>query len=301
MPAEDASEDAPGTIMEVGSLRRIAIESDECMREVVKEVSLMETTQMMLDEDVETRRLCLQLGSISLERAYDLSKPIIVELFSPPRLTDYAAHHHLGAGLALDLRTVDETGKQWDFCLTEMREKARSLLDVVQPDLLLGCPPCSQFSPLQRLNRARGSQVGREQQYLEAVQHLEFCCGEYMRQMERGKYFVHEHPRQAESWNLHCIQDMSSLPNVLRVDGDMCAQGMEIEDADGGGQGAEADARYLTNAPEIARELEKRCTNEPDSLRVWRQTTMHPKRGLLPCKGGPRGRPDCEKDDGGSH
>jgi hypothetical protein len=71
--------------MDIGVLHRLKCDAD--FEEKVREASLMETSQLMMDEEVETRRLLLQIGAVSLEEAYDFKQPSIVELFAPPRVT----------------------------------------------------------------------------------------------------------------------------------------------------------------------------------------------------------------------
>ena len=44
----------------------------------------------------------LQIGAVSRKDAYDFSSKSIVELFSPPRVTEYARRHRLGDGVAME-------------------------------------------------------------------------------------------------------------------------------------------------------------------------------------------------------
>ena len=97
-------------VMDVGSLDR-----GREFERVRREVSLDETAELMLDEEVEARRILLQIGALAVKAAYSLDGPVLIELFSPPRLTDYAQRRALGQGLALDLTTCDEQGVAWDF------------------------------------------------------------------------------------------------------------------------------------------------------------------------------------------
>ena len=56
----------------------------------------------------------------------------VSEIYSPPRVTAAAARlKQLGIdpGAALDLTTVDELGRPWDFSKKEMQHKAEALLD----------------------------------------------------------------------------------------------------------------------------------------------------------------------------
>ena len=47
---------------------------------------------------------------------------------------------------ALDLRTTKASGVPWNFNLRSDRREARELIDKLQPDWLIGSPPCTAFS-----------------------------------------------------------------------------------------------------------------------------------------------------------
>ena len=111
--------------MDIGVLHRLKCDAD--FEEKVREASLMETSQLMMDEEVETRRLLLQIGAVSLEEAYDFKQPSIVELFSPPRVTGYGGGKQLSNGVALDLTTTDAEGRPWNFCDPDCRDRADKL------------------------------------------------------------------------------------------------------------------------------------------------------------------------------
>ena len=91
---------------------------------------------------MEARKILLQVGGVSVRQAYSLTEPVLVELYSPPRLTEFARRSGWGDGLALDLTTCDENGEEWDFTKESCRERAKQRIEVLSPDLLLGCPPC---------------------------------------------------------------------------------------------------------------------------------------------------------------
>ena len=44
--------------------------------------------------------------------------------------------------------------------------------------------------------------------------HLRWCCRLYKKQVERGAFFLHEHPGQATSWVEQCVQDVLQLDGV---------------------------------------------------------------------------------------
>ena len=46
--------------------------------------------------------------------------------------------------------------------------------------------------------------------------------------MGAGRWFLHEHPRDANSWDDPIVEAVDSLPGVFLVRGDMCAWGLEL-------------------------------------------------------------------------
>eukprot|EP00974_Lingulodinium_polyedra_P068339 6617730-Lingulodinium_polyedra.AAC.1 len=54
-------------------------------------------------------------------------RPDISEVYSPPRVTAMARAMGMRDGWALDLRTVDEEGRRWDFTKRERRMEALQL------------------------------------------------------------------------------------------------------------------------------------------------------------------------------
>ena len=95
----------------------------------------------------------------------------------------------------------------------------------------------------------------------QAKRYVRFCIKIYNHQRESGRYFLHEHPWLATSWNLDCILKLESHPDVRKVQTHMCQFGMV---ARSGGVGSALGlvlkpTGFLTNCPAIARELARRC------------------------------------------
>ena len=97
---------------------------------------------------------------------------------------------------------------------------------------------------------------------------------------------MHEHPETAASWKYECVKEVEQLPGVLKVVGDMCEQGMFIQDEHGVGRVRKPTA-YLTDSVCIAEELAKRCSNDPDAIAVWRRTDDGARTGRMPGQKGP--------------
>ena len=171
------------------------------------------------DDDVSFM-LLEQLGTVSSatkeSRGFAREKRrtinrIVSEIYSPPRVTteiQRSGFKHLRAGLALDLTVSDpDDGQPWKFSRRDNREKATQLIRASQPILLIGSPMCTAFSTWQRLNDARSINVeARQQAYAKACQHIKFVASLYREQLDGSRYFLHEHPQFASSWQQPCMK-----------------------------------------------------------------------------------------------
>ena len=107
-----------------------------------------------------------------------------------------------------------------------MKKKAEKLLDETKPDLLVGSPMCTKFSSWQRISRRRTKDPRRlKQERAEAVKHLEFVCHLYKKQAKAGRWFLHEHPAQADSWGEQCVRDVMKIKDADIVVMDQCQYG----------------------------------------------------------------------------
>ena len=70
--------------------------------------------------------------------------------------------------------------------------------------------------------------------------HLEFCVSLYREQLKNGRYFLHEHPAHASSWQTDTMEEFMREPGVMRVTCDQCVLRMR-----GGGQLACEEADQL--------------------------------------------------------
>ena len=93
----------------------------------------------------------------------------VSEVYSPPRITDMAQRMGLKAGWALDLTTNDEDGHAWDFNDAKMRNKATRKVLRDRPLVLVGSPPCTDWSQLMNLNWDRMSEEDRERRMKEEL------------------------------------------------------------------------------------------------------------------------------------
>ena len=202
----------------------------------------------------------------------------MAELYSPPRVTEYGERNGLLSGVAFDLTTCDEDGSPWDFLLPQQRQKAAAKIQEMRPELLVGSPMCGPFSNLQNFNRKTPeAEAALREKEEEGEQHLEFCAEQYEAQMDRGGYFLHEHPSTARSWKRPCIERTAARDDVFLVKADLCRYGLMSKDEWGEGPSRKTTS-FLTNSEEMANELSLRCTNDSQAIGVWKEYRRNVKR-----------------------
>ena len=77
----------------------------------------------------------------------------VAEIYSPPRIVEHAESHGLTMGWSLDLSTTDPFDNlPWNFLSAAKRRRAEKLVEETEPWILIGGPPCTDFSQMQRLN-----------------------------------------------------------------------------------------------------------------------------------------------------
>ena len=123
-------------------------------------------------------------------------------------------------GLALDVTTVNAKGEPWNFYEEEKQREAEALIDESEPWILIGSPMCTAFCTWQYLNAHKRDPELVAAERAKAVKHMEFVRRLYRKQVEAGRYFLHEHPAQATSWNLPCVSEVAALDGVATVVGD---------------------------------------------------------------------------------
>ena len=87
---------------------------------------------------------------------FERKGPDVCEIYSQPRVCQEAMSKHLQPGWSLDLTTKDPaTGDHWDLSQPKVQSRVRKLVRDTQPYCFMGSPPCTPFSPLQEIGRAK--------------------------------------------------------------------------------------------------------------------------------------------------
>ncbi len=163
----------------------------------------------------------------------DLSAVDVAEIYSPPRLTAKSGDYGLRPEFAVDLTTKKRNGEYWDLMKDEDADYLKRLQETERPRLLVGSPPCTDFSTLLHLSRTK-EQI-EERRQTEGRVHLKRAIDAYWRQFDHGNHFLHEHPKGAASWSEPEMVELAADPRVYKVSGPMCVWEMIAEDKKGKG------------------------------------------------------------------
>ena len=162
------------------------------------------------------------------------------------------------AGSSFDLIVDASTGESWDFLKAEDRRRCWRRLRQEDPWVVIGSPPCTAFSRLQGLSKNRADPEKRRRKMTEAKVLLNFALAVYAWQMQRGRYFAHEHPATATSWSLPEVEAISSARGVSCIVNDACMFGLTAIGRDGREGPARKPTRWTTNVPELVRHLARK-------------------------------------------
>ena len=223
-----------------------------------------ETLNRWLDRPDDIRVELTMKGALSMFHRHGAD---VSEVYSQPRIAQAAASFNKGdvelqPGWSLDLTRADpSTGKAWDLSKPEVQSRVVKLVRSTQPLFLIGSPPCTAFSPLQNLSRAKRDPVIVQAELEAGRVHLAFSMRLYMMQIEAGRFFVHEHPHDAASWSGEVVMKVASIPGAETAVVDMCAYGMRVDTGPVQGP-ARKRTRIMSNSHEVIKRIARTCPNE---------------------------------------
>ena len=96
----------------------------------------------------------------------------------------------------------------------------------MKPFCVIRSPPCTAFSPLQEISRAKRDPKIMEAELREAKKHVRFCIEVYRLQLQGRRHFVHKHPEKLKAWEMPEITELLAHNEVGSVVLHMCAFGM---------------------------------------------------------------------------
>ncbi|CAK0811643.1 unnamed protein product [Prorocentrum cordatum] len=218
------------------------------------------------DEEVDSIALsALQLGAVD-----------VAEVYSPHRFSARAAEFQLRPGFAADLEELKEDGAPWDLRRPEDVKELEKQQERMDPILLTGSPPCEKFSLLRGLSAKFRTDEQEAAEMEEARHHLKVAVDAYWRQLRKpGRYFLHEHPWSARSWNEDIVKELVAHPGVFTVKGPMCRWGMKLTNPRSGQEEfARKETGWVTNHPGLARRLQGTCSNVDGRAEWHRHITL---------------------------
>ena len=135
--------------------------------------------------------------------------------------------------------------------------------------IVVSAPPCTVFSAMQSINQKHHAAPEWEKKYHGAMMLLQILVDIYWGQVSRGKFFLHEHPATASSWDLPFVRELTEHPGVSVVSGDMCRCGMHLtEERDNQGTHLKKPTKWMTNSTLLATILGARCLGGHEHLRL---------------------------------
>ena len=120
---------------------------------------------------------------------------------------------------------------------------------------------CTAFSQMQNINKNRRDPKDIKRELDDAKDHIRFVMSICATQWRENRYFLFEHPDGASWWDMPEVKKIREASGVETVHIDMCAFGMTEVDDDGIRRPVQKGTRLLTNSPEVAIRVAKRCTN----------------------------------------
>ena len=141
-----------------------------------------------------------------------------------------------------------------------MRNKAARTVMQGEPLVIVGSPPCTDWSTIMNLNWHKMSPEEQKQRKKVAREHQEFCFRLCKIQIRSRRYFLHEHPHRAASWREDTMEELGAQEDVVVTTADQCAYGLATQGPHVTAP-AQKPTKFMTYAPRIAAEPRKRCPN----------------------------------------
>ena len=192
--------------------------------------------------------ISIQAISMTEDRSTEVD---FVELFNPGNFT--ACAQDLNPGIIVDM-SIDP---QMDMRVETYRTQTRHNIAMNDPLIIFGAPPCTVFSSMQNINHKHHGTSEWKCKHEEGTLLLQSAVDVYWDQIARGKFFLHEHPATASSWDLRMIRELAEHPGVEIVAGDMCRWGMHLPE-ESHNQGTDQSVlvkkptKWMTNSPALA-------------------------------------------------
>ena len=179
----------------------------------------------------------------------------VSEVYSPPRVATAATRRGLTAGTSFDITTG------WDLLDPEVQRRCRAKIIEEKPNLLIASVMCRDWSQIMNINWERMGSDEKTRRMNEARIHLDFVCSLLRLQHDQGRYFVHEHPQGAGSWQEAVIIETQRHTGADILTIDQCCYGLTSVNTEGEVLPAMKPTKIMTNCPGMRTTLYKRCSD----------------------------------------
>ena len=98
----------------------------------------------------------------------------------------------------------------------------------------------------------------------QARAHLQLVCKLYKQRAAKGKYYMHEHPAGATSWEEKCVNNIQRTTGGIKIDFGMCMFGLMVPYDNGEMKFARKPTTILTNMPAAKTYLARKCSRDHD-------------------------------------
>ena len=165
-----------------------------------------------------------------------------MEFFSPPRVAVELRRWGLSARYSFDINTG------FDFTTFEDRARALRLVRTHCPFFTMLSPPCTMYRSMQNLNLGKMLPAVKAQRFQEAHCLLDFAMMLAQNRINENRFFCHEHPQKATSWQGESVRRILQNPGVQLVAFDQRRVGLKTPES---GQPLRKRTTLLTNSPAI--------------------------------------------------
>ncbi|CAE7031422.1 unnamed protein product [Symbiodinium sp. CCMP2592] len=178
------------------------------------------------------------------------AKGTVKEVFSVPRVAAQAQVKAMRPGFSVDLEATRGDGEAWDLSKDSHVNELFELLEREEPKFLGGSPPRGPLSSLQQVvdASAKVAPSARREAVERDQKHLRTTVRAYWTQVNAGRYFLHEHPSGARSWEEPEVKELKADPRVFEVRGPTCRWSLSGSSK----ATVNKETRWLTNSSTVA-------------------------------------------------
>ena len=151
---------------------------------------------------------------------------LLVEVFSPPRLQTHGITEH---GMDHEKLLSIDVMTGWDLSQPQVRKFLLLSLPVWTPRAIMLSPPCTIFSRLQNLNKAKADADFWACKQAEGLVFWKLSLQVAEHQLNTGGLFALEHPKSATSWQLACTCKFLKKfeKQLFSINFDQCVLGLK--------------------------------------------------------------------------